>query len=159
MKTLIIYESFFSNTEKIAKAMGDALVEKSHETKVLNVSDFSKEDLSEVEFLVVGTPTRAFRPVASILNFVKKLDPEKMQKIEVAAFDTRMRVEDTNLKFLKTMSKMFGYAAEPLAKKLEKKGGYLVLEPMGFYVEDSEGPIKKGEIKRAQDWVTKAMNK
>ncbi len=33
------------------------------------------------------------------------------------------------------------------------KDGYLAAEPEGFIVEDSEGPLKKGELERAAIWA------
>jgi hypothetical protein len=49
--------------------------------------------------------------------------------------------------------KLFGYAAKPIAYKLEKKGGSLVIPPEGFLVKASEGPLKDGELERAADWA------
>ncbi|MDW7650182.1 MAG: hypothetical protein SCK29_00780 [Bacillota bacterium] len=51
------------------------------------------------------------------------------------------------------MAKRFGYAAKPIADKLVRKGGSLASTPEGFYVKDSEGPLKDGELKRAGDWA------
>lgn len=49
--------------------------------------------------------------------------------------------------------KLFGYAARPIADRLIKKGGELAMPPEGFYVEDTEGPLKEGELERATEWV------
>jgi len=38
---------------------------------------------------------------------------------------------------------------------LKGKGGYLTAQPDGFIVEDSEGPLKKGELERAASWAKK----
>lgn len=51
------------------------------------------------------------------------------------------------------MVKIFGYAAEPIARQLMKKGGTLALPPEGFYVKASEGPLKDGELDRAAAWA------
>ena len=48
------------------------------------------------------------------------------------------------------------YAAERIARELTKKGGRLVAEPEGFIVEQKEGPLKQGELERADHWA-KAM--
>ena len=48
---------------------------------------------------------------------------------------------------------IFGYAAKPIADRLQKKGGELVVPPEGFYVADTEGPLLEGELKRAVDWA------
>jgi len=38
-----------------------------------------------------------------------------------------------------------------------KKGGDRVLSLEGFYVQDSEGPLKDGELERAADWVREIL--
>jgi hypothetical protein len=48
---------------------------------------------------------------------------------------------------------IFGYAAEPIADRLQKKGGTLVTPPEGFYVGDTEGPLLDGELERATAWA------
>jgi flavodoxin I len=49
--------------------------------------------------------------------------------------------------------KLFGYAAEPIAAKLQKKGGTLAAPPEGFFVGGTEGPLKEGELERAAQWA------
>jgi len=51
------------------------------------------------------------------------------------------------------MVKLFGYAAEPIAKRLGRKGGELAVTPEGFLVEGTEGPLKEGELERAAAWA------
>ena len=50
---------------------------------------------------------------------------------------------------------IFGYAAKPIADRLEKKGGQLAVPPEGFYVTDTEGPLVEGELERAAEWARK----
>jgi flavodoxin len=50
-----------------------------------------------------------------------------------------------------------GYAAKPIADKLKKKGGKLVLPPEGFFVQGSEGPLKEGEVERAAEWAKQLL--
>jgi hypothetical protein len=49
----------------------------------------------------------------------------------------------------------FGYAAKPIADRLERKGGRLVVPPEGFFVEGTEGPLAAGELKRAAEWASR----
>jgi hypothetical protein len=51
------------------------------------------------------------------------------------------------------MVKIFGYAAEPMAAKLKKKGGTVKNAPEGFIVGGTEGPLKDGELERAAAWT------
>lgn len=153
MKTLVVYESFFGNTEKLALAIGKAL----GGGQVLKFSDFTPEALKGVELLVVGSPTRAFQPTPGIKTFLKSLPVGSLNGMRVAAFDTRMDVKEVNNGFLTFMESIFGYAAEPIAKALVKKGAALAVPAEGFIVKGSEGPVRDGELERAAEWAKKLL--
>jgi len=68
MKALVVYDSVFGNTEQIAQAIGDALGS-SENVPVLKVTDVKLEQLAGSKLLIVGSPTRAFRPTRQSLNF------------------------------------------------------------------------------------------
>ncbi len=161
MKTLIIYDSYFSNTEKIAQAIGAAvssLIESREDVVVVKVDKLEQEQLQGIDLLIVGSPTRAFRPTKEINIFLKQMSENQLKGVKVIAFDTRISTDDTDSRILNVFVKLFGYAAKPIADKLNKKGGELILQPEGFLVEASEGPLKEGEIERAKDWVKKGLN-
>ena len=150
MDVLIVYDSYFGNTEKVAKAVGDVF---GPDATLTRVGDVQPSQLKGVKLLIVGSPTRAFRPSEGTQKFLKSLSPGDLQGVKVAAFDTRISAEDSNSGFLKFMIKLFGYAAKPIADKLKKNGGSLAAEPEGFYVKESEGPLKEGELERAVNWA------
>ena len=152
MNALVIYESFFGNTDKIAKAIGDAL-SSSMEVKVCNISEVNPEQLKEINLLVVGSPTRAFSPSPGIKSFIKSIPANGLQGIKAAAFDTRISEDDAKPRVLRFLMRVFGYAAEPISKKLKNKGAEMVIAPEGFCVKDTEGPLKDGELERAASWI------
>ena len=53
--------------------------------------------------------------------------------------------------------RLFGYAAKPIADRLQKRGGVLVVPPEGFYVEGTEGPLQEGELERASEWARRIV--
>jgi flavodoxin I len=57
MKALVVYDSFFSNTEKIAQAIGEALRPQG-EVGIFRVADIKVEQVAGVEVFIVGSPTR-----------------------------------------------------------------------------------------------------
>ena len=153
MNILIIYDSVFGNTEKIAQAMGAALSPQEH-VETLRVSAVKPEQLAGLNLLIVGSPTRQFRPTAPITSFLKSISSDGLKGVRVAAFDTRItlsKIEETPV--LAFFVRLFGYAAKPIANNLQKKGGELSLPPEGFFVEGTEGPLKTGELERAADWA------
>ncbi len=152
MKILIVYDSYFGNTKEIAYLIASELQE-DNELKIVKADDVKKEDIDNIELLVVGSPTRAFKPSTKIAQFMKRIEFGSLKGVKVAVFDTRISKEDTKVKILKVMIKIFGYAANPMAKLLARKGGEVVVEPMGFYVAGTEGPIKDGEKERVVQWI------
>lgn len=152
MKALVIYDSYFGNTEKVAQAIGAAF-DPQNCAGVVRASELKPEQLQGVDLLVAGSPTRAFRPSEGLTKALNGLPAGALQGKRVAAFDTRISAEETPSGFLRFMIKLFGYAANPIAGMLKKKGGSLVQQPEGFYVKGTEGPLKDGELDRAGQWA------
>src|SRR5690242_4907455 len=60
LSALVVYESFFGNTESIARAIASGLRLEDVAATTLDVADVQEVDLSEFALLVVGGPTHAF---------------------------------------------------------------------------------------------------
>ncbi len=151
MKIMIIFDSVFGNTEKIAKSLGSSLG--AEEVKVIRVNDVKSDQLTGVQLLVVGSPTRGFRPTKPITSFLRNIPNDSLKGVKVAAFDTRITIDEKVPLILRFLSNIFGYAAKPIAEKLVEKGGELIVPPEGFIVKGSEGPLKESELERAVAWV------
>ncbi len=148
MKALVVYDSAFGNTEKIAQAMAEAL-----NCEARRVAEVQPAQLTGLDALIVGSPTQKFQPLKPVKDFLKDIPSGKLNGVRVAAFDTRISLQDANSAILNFFVKLFGYAAEPIGKRLTKKGGELAMPPEGFYVEGTEGPLKEGELERAAAWA------
>lgn len=72
MKVLIVYDSKFGNTEKVAKAMGEAIKD-SNEISVLSVNECSNSTLDKVNLLIVGSPTWAGKPTPTLRKWMQQL--------------------------------------------------------------------------------------
>ncbi|MBU0934437.1 MAG: flavodoxin domain-containing protein [Spirochaetes bacterium] len=151
MSILIVYDSVFGNTEKLAQAMAASA---GSEAKAVRVGEVDEKLLTAATVLVVASPTRAFSATPAIKNWLKGLRSGALNGKKAAAFDTRVDTAKINSRFLLVMVKLFGYAAEPLSRMLAKKGALIAAQPAGFYVDDSEGPLTAGEIERAQQWLS-----
>ena len=155
MKALVVYDSFFGNTERIAQAIGQAIAPQG-DVDVLKVGDAEPGQLTAADVLVVGSPTRAFSPSPAITKLLRRIPTKGLDGVRTAAFDTRFaQSEIDSHSVLRPMVKVFGYAAEPIAARLTKKGGELAVPPEGFIVEGAEGPLKAGELERAADWASR----
>jgi flavodoxin I len=153
MKVVVIYDSVYGNTEKIAQAIGAGLA---GDAKVVRVGDVSASELRTFDLLIVGSPVHGGRATPAIEALLQQLPAHSLEGKRVAAFDTRFESEEQGIG-LRILMSVIRYAAERIAKELAKKGGRLAAEPEGFIVEQKEGPLKQGELERATTWA-KAMN-
>jgi len=151
LKFLIVYDSNFGNTEKVAGAIGEAVTPLG-EVKVFRVSKVNPSELASIDFLIVGSPTHAGRATKAIKEFLKKIPANALENVGVTSFDTRFSAKDKGVG-TRMLLRVLGYAAGRITESLKGKGGYLAAEPEGFIVEDSEGPLKQGELEQAANWA------
>jgi len=142
MKILVVYDSVYGNTERIARTIGDALP---GEVKVLRVGDVDPGELASSDLLIIGSPTHGALPTEAIQALVDRLGPPAHGDARAATFDTRL-----TWGFLERWG---GFAAPKIAVLLKEKGWTVVGEPGGFFVKGlKKGPLKKGEVERAAAW-------
>lgn len=150
MKILIIYDSLYGNTEKVALAV--ASIFSKSETRVLSVNQVSASMLKDYSLLIFASPTHGGRAKEEMSKFIAELAEADLKGHQFAVFDTRMAIEKQGW-FLKLIINFFGYAAPKIAQTLQGKGAKLLLPAEGFFVTDKEGPLFDGEINRAKSWA------
>jgi flavodoxin I len=143
MKALIVYDSVYGNTEKIARAIAGAPAS-SGEVKVLRVGEVNPSEFESVDLLGVGSPNQGGRPTPAIKEFLSKIPANALKNVGVTSFDTR---------FSTRLVAIFDYAAGKIADSLKTKGGTLILSPEPFFVKGRKGPLKEGELERAAGWA------
>ena len=160
MKILVIYDSVFGNTEKIAQAIAQAVSQAiasgkgaALDVKLVHVAKIQPYQMEDSDLLVVGSPTRGFRPTEDLAHLLERLAPKALQGKRVAAFDTRLKADEQKSAFTRFIVRSGGYAAKRIAERLKKAGAVLIVPPEGFYVADVEGPLKDGELERAAAWA------
>jgi flavodoxin len=140
MKALVIYDSQYGNTEKIAKAIGKGFT---GDIKVMKVGDVKPEDIAWAKTVIIGSPTQGGRQTAALKAFGEGLKADTFTGKRLAAFDTR----------LKGWAKIFGYAAPKIETIFRDKGGNFTAQPQGFFVKSAKGPLVDGEEDRATAWA------
>jgi flavodoxin len=141
MRALVVYESMYGNTERVARAIGSALGE-AGKVEVMSIDEAASVP-ADVDLLVVGGPTHAHGVEASMKAYLDRMPAEGLAGRAAAAFDTR-------LKWPKLVT---GAASKGIAERLERKGARVIAEPESFLVTDSDGPLLDGEEARASAWA------
>ena len=149
MRATVVYESRFGNTYEVAEAIAEAL-----DADLVSV-DAAMSELEEIDLLVVGGPTHVHgmtgarsRQEATDQGGTSGrgvrdwLDDLRQGRGRAIAFDTRFEKPAV----------LTGSAARGIAKRLQRKG-FEVVATESFFVLGTEGPLKKGELERAAEWV------
>lgn len=150
MKAVVLYDSVYGNTEKVAKAIAGGVGPGCEARRISS----GVPGLKGVDMLIVGSPTHGGRPTKPVGDFLQRMPGGALGGVGVACFDTRNDLEGEG-PFVRKIVDFFGYAATSISKILEKKGGRILAPPEGFFVEGKEGPMKEGEIERATAWGRK----
>jgi len=144
MKYMVVYDSYFGNTKQIAKEIATVL----DDCTCVRVTDININE--KIDLLIVGSPTRAFKATSYIQMFLKSL-PSNIDKI--ALFDTRIDVGTIGTGIMRWMVGSMGYATNKMVKTVVKRKKKVIEPVEWFYVTDTEGPLKDGEIEKARRWA------
>ncbi|WP_158888149.1 flavodoxin family protein [Amycolatopsis anabasis] len=163
MRSLVVYESMFGNTELVARAIAEGLSPFA-EVEISNVDNAPGDLNGGVDLLVIGGPTHAHgmsrkatradaaRQVNGAVRSRRRGIREWLEEFSctpagIAVFDTRV----------KAASWLVGSAARGAAKLLRHNGIHLVTEPESFFVDGGSAPgeLLTGELNRARGWGEK----
>jgi flavodoxin len=147
MKCLIIYYSYFGNTEEVAKQYAQYL---KTETKLIRADEVSENDILSNDIIIIGSPTRAFNMVKPIKKVLKKYKKAFENKL-VFAYDTRADIIKVDSKLLTFMVKRFGYAVEKIDRLLIKNKARLIDSGKWYFVLESEGPLYQDTSEKVKE--------
>ena len=147
MNALVLYDSQYGDTERIAQAIAETLAEFG-EARALRLDPSQPVDLQGVDVFIVGCPTQGWRPTQAVQSFLEEVSSEELRGLAGACFDTRFRLPHF----------MTGSAANVMAGKLREKGVSLPVEPESFFVKGTEGPLREGELERAATWARQIVD-
>lgn len=148
MKALVVYDSQYGNTERIASAIADTL-RTSGEIELIRVDPVHALDPQGVDLLMLGCPTQGWKPTKAMQDLLAKLSPAQLRGVAVVCFDTRFQKPRW----------MTGSAARRMADSLRQMSVTLLVPPESFFVAGTEGPLLTGELGRAAVWTRTLLNR
>jgi len=142
MNVLVVYDSQYGNTQRIAQAVADTLREFGR-VRLVCVDPAHPVELEDVDLLVMGCPTQGWRATPTMQSFLDGVSSEELRGLAIACFDTRFKMPRW----------MTGSAAGVMEEKLREKGVSLLVPPESFFVKGKRGPLRGGELDRAAAWA------
>ncbi len=147
MDSVLIYDSRFGNTEKVAQAIARGLAPFGA-VRIVNTADGAAVNealAARPDLLLIGGPTQNHGPSPALKALFERLSGA-VAELAAGAFDTRYRGSTW----------LMGSAAGAAAKALGKAGAEIVATPESFFIE-RHGPLERqqleaGELDRAEAW-------
>jgi hypothetical protein len=160
MRAVVVYESMWGNTAAIAQAIARRL-ESFGDVELFSVLKADHAAIEGADLLVVGGPTH----VHGMSRASTRISVAESEAIEgassgpgvrewldglpggegrlAAAFDTRFDKPRW----------LVGAASGGISRRLRRRGYRMVVPAESFVVTENEGPLKAGEIERADAWA------
>lgn len=112
---IVIFDSRYGNTEKIATALAKGLLATGFQTDCVNAKEVDPASLGKYRFIAVGAPTEMITASRSIKEFLGKLKDQNLTGKFGFAFDTKLS------------SPLSGSAARYIEKQLKKDGLEIIM--------------------------------
>jgi hypothetical protein len=164
MRAVVVYESMFGNTRRVAEAIGEGL-QPAHDVVVVPVRDAGPDVLADAQILVVGGPTHVHgmtRPRSRQAAADVAGKPESPVALEEGATGPGVREWLAALEYPNVFAASFdtrshapaaltGRASKGIHRELSRHGAHLIAEPESFFVT-KENTLETGEAARARRW-------
>jgi flavodoxin len=148
MKSIVLYASRYSNTERIAQTIAEVLRE-AGEVRLIKAEEAKQGELKSVDLLVVGCPVEKHHGYEEVEAFLKKLPTHELSGVTAATFETKYR----------GIAQLEHTVSGDMAQELRRAGAKQLRgkEWESFYVTKPDGPLFEGEEERARDWARQLM--
>ena len=152
MPSLIVYDSSFGNTKRVAEAIESGLGAFGT-VRVLSAAEATSQPLERPDLLLLGSPTQRHRLSPASRAFLDALPRGSLKDVAAATFDTRYRMA----------ALLSGSAARDAASRLRRAGCRMIVPPESFFMERDVPPegekrrheleeLEAGELERAKEW-------
>ncbi len=142
MESVVVYDSKFEKTRRIAEAIADGL--RSHgSVRLLEFDELARQNLGSVDLLFIGCPTPADAVTARMEQFVDVLEARPATGMATATFDTGFRMP----------AALSESTAVTIAGMLRRAGIRSIAPPESFFVGRGDPELEEGETERATSWA------
>lgn len=159
MQALVVYESMYCNTHRVAQAVAEGLASSIELADVVEVCHSPRHIRADVGLLVVGGPSRAFTRRSTKPTGVP---PTEVRPMRVCGIDLREWLDlvqiETPLRaaaFVTQASRRFRHAGAEVDRahqRLTRLGASVIAPLASYYVVGKQGVLLDHQLQRAREW-------
>jgi hypothetical protein len=157
MKVIVVYESHWGNTAAVARAIADGIGPEAH---ALTTDEAQPTTVAEADLIIAGAPVMAFslpsdKMLATVAGDTKAPTPPDVSHVSMRSWLDRLPAgHGRSAEFETGLRWSPGGATGAIGHKLEEAGFKRLAKSRRFVVKGSYGPLREGELERAQQWGT-----
>ncbi len=143
MKAVVVYDSQYGNTERLAQALARGIVSGGVEAECLRVDAVDAKQLARYDLVAAGGPTHkagVSKPMKRLLDDLRTVD---LRGKKGFCFDTRVE------------SRFNAFDMNSAGKRIERRMKRMRVEMLkpkaSAIVEGREGPLEDGALERFQE--------
>ncbi|MEM3407340.1 MAG: flavodoxin family protein [Nitrososphaerota archaeon] len=142
VKIIVIYESKYGNTKRVAEKIIEGINEiDGIEVSLKELKEVDLKTITDYDLIIIGSPNHMGGPTRGIKSFIDKLGELKLEGKKFAVFDTYM-------------GKDFKKAVEKMEKRISERvpGLKQITSGLSIKVQGMKGPIVKDEIPKCKEF-------
>ena len=147
-KVIVVYESKYGNTKRVAETIVEGINEiEKIEAVLKEAKHVEPTEVLDYDVILIGSPNHIGGPTRGIKKFIDKLGKIGLEEKMGAVFDTYMGGD-------------FNKAVRKIEKRINEKvpGLKLITSGLSIKVKGFKGPIAEGELPKCRDFGKKIAN-
>jgi flavodoxin len=143
-KAIVVFDSMFGNTEKIAKALALGLEKRGMQVNCVKVDEAVVDKMADYELLALGGPTHMAGMSKPMKRFLEELGNIDIRGIMGFCFDTRNESRFNRFDL--------NSAAKRIEKKMKRMKVKMIHPRLSAIVEGREGPLEV-DAEKEFEWL------
>jgi len=147
LKIIVIYESKYGNTKRVAELIIEGMNEINEiEASLKEIKEVDLKTLSYYDVIIIGSPNHMGGPTRGIKGFIDKLGKIELEEKMFAFFDTYM-------------GKNFEKAVKKMEKQIKERNLRLkqIVDGLSIKVQGMKGPIVESEFPKCKEFGKKIV--
>ena len=139
-RALILFHSLFGNTKTVAFSLAQGMREAGIEVDCMSIESVKIAEVSQYDFIAIGSPTHMIRPSKQMKEFLIKLRDLNLSGMTGFSFDTRNESRMNR----RILSGLENSAARSIEKELKRNKVRIIRPRASAIVHGREGPLDTG---------------